>query len=99
MLELVADGTIAADGYSIERLVDPPRLVIKVVGVVAPLARPNLAIGSSEIVGVRTGLHGAPPDSALHVVVDLADPTAEAGAASVAGSRLQVRVASGAVSP
>ncbi len=99
VLELVADGAFSPEGHSVERLSDPPRLVIKVTGVTAPLARANLAVGTSEIVGVRTGLHGTPPSSALHVVVDLADPTAQADDAQIDGARLRVRVASGAVDP
>lgn len=102
VLELVADGTFPADigaGGSIERLEDPPRLLLKIAGVTEPLASPTLAVGSEEVVGVRTALHGSPPDSALHVVVDLADPTAQLSGASAEGGVLQVRIASGAVSP
>ena len=58
-----------------------------------------LAIGSEEIVGVRTALHGSPPEAVLHLVVDLADPTAQAGAAETDGNLLQVRVSSTAISP
>ena len=98
LLELETDGAVGG-GYELERLNDPPRLLLIVQGVRAPLARPNMAVGSSEVVGVRTGLHGTPPASRLHVVVDLADPTAQAGAIRVDGARIQVPIVSGAVSP
>ncbi len=99
LLELVADGAFAADAYTMERLEDPPRLLLKISGVTAPLGSPTVAVGSEEVVGVRTGLHGSPPASALHVVVDLADPTAQVTEARAAGTVLQLRVASAAISP
>ncbi len=99
LLELVADGAFATDGYTLERLEDPPRLLLKIAGVTAPLASPTVAVGSEEVVGVRTGLHGSPPATSLHVVVDLADPTAQVTAAEIRGAVLQLRVASSAISP
>lgn len=99
LLELVADGAFPSDSYGIDRLEDPPRLLLKINGVTAPLATPTMAVGSEEVVGVRTALHGTPPSSALHVVVDLADPTAQLTASEDNGSLLTLRIASSAISP
>ncbi len=99
LLQLLADGTFARGSYRIERLEDPPRLLLRISGVTAPLATPTLAVGSEEVVGVRTALHGTAPSTSLHVVVDLADPTAQAADAEVVGATLQLRISSAAISP
>ncbi len=99
VLRLLANGAFPQDSYTIERLVDPPRLLLKIAGVTAPLATPNMAVGSDEVVGIRTALHGTEPSTSLHVVVDLADPTAQVSDSESADGMLQVRIASGAISP
>lgn len=96
---LQGDGLIPPDAFKIERLEDPPRVLLRIPGVTAPLPTPTRAVGSEEVVGIRTGLHQVADGSALHVVVDLASPTAQVTSAEADGSRLQLEVSSTAIAP
>ena len=99
LLVLRGNGTITSDRVSSERLDDPPRILVKVQGIDQRLAQPTRAIGSEEVVGVRTGLHSRAGGSELHVVVDLASPTAELSSLETDGARLQLRISSTAIAP
>lgn len=99
LFTLTADGGLSQETISVQRLQDPPRVLVKIPGIGSPLEPATRAVGSEEVVGIRTGLHQVDGGSQLHLVVDLASPTAEVKRMQTDGVRLQLEVASTAIAP
>lgn len=74
VVALVADGLIPPENYSNVRVsVEPPRELIKIIGVKETFPAQTLTVNAPEVLSIRTGFHVGPPNE-LHVVIDLADP-------------------------
>jgi hypothetical protein len=71
---LWGDGAIPPEAYFQSRIGNPPRELIKLVGIARPFPTPRLAVGTDEVKQVRTGYHQKAGGNELHVVIDLADP-------------------------
>lgn len=74
-IELVADGGIDPARLRHQALSSPARLLLRISGIEEPFSRGNLAIGTPEVLRVRTGLHAEQGESTMHVVFDLASAT------------------------
>lgn len=82
-----ADVIYDALGYN------PQREQIRLVGIDLPFEHGTVAVGTSEIVQVRTGLHAAPSgESELRLVFDLAAGGFSAGDYRLSGDRLEISV-------
>lgn len=92
-LYLWTDGPLPADAVRHSHLGgSQPREIFRLVGIAVPFTAGDLAVGTGQVRGVRTGLHleVSPPE--LHVVVDLAGPGVEMTTLDDEGGRLHIRL-------
>lgn len=89
------DGAIEEWNYSTVRLGDPARELVRIEGVDRPFARPTIPVGTALVERVRLGYHPEGRIRQMHVVVDLADPTARLDRTEAAGSELRLWFAAG----
>jgi hypothetical protein len=91
VLTLWGDGPFDTDQLVVFRLdTDTPRQVVKILGVSRPFSRRNLAVGTSHVSAIRTGLHTGDAGQELHVVADLEDPAVRMRRMEPEGSQLHV---------
>ena len=91
VLTLWGDGPFDADQLVVYRLdTGTPRQVVKILGVSRPFSERNLAVGTSHVTTVRTGLHTGDAGQELHVVADLEDPEVRMRRLEPEGSQLHV---------
>ncbi len=89
---LWADAPIRPGDYELLRVESPPpREVIKVFGVSRRFAGGEIALGTPEVLRLRTGLHDRPGGQDLHIVADLAGSEVAIASAETAGNRLLIR--------
>ncbi len=71
-------GALGAGRVRSLRLDDPPRLLLRIRGIDREFPRPEIPVGTRQLLRVRVGLHREfrPPE--LFVVLDLASPTVRA---------------------
>ncbi len=89
------DGAIEEWNYSTVRLGDPARELVRIEGVARPFPRPTIPVGTALVERVRLGYHPEGRTRQMHVVVDLADPTARLDRTEAAGSELRLWIAPG----
>lgn len=87
------DGAVAADRYSHSRVTTaPPRELIRLRGLTTRFTRETIAVGGPRVSRIRTGWHRKASGNELHVVLDLASPSARVTDLAADGSRLVVTV-------
>ncbi len=91
VLTLWGDGPFDTDQLVVFRLdTGTPRQVVKILGVSRPFSRRSLAVGTSHVSAIRTGLHTGDAGQELHVVADLEDPAVRMRRMEPEGSQLHV---------
>jgi hypothetical protein len=91
VLTLWGDGPFDTDQLVVYRLdTGTPRQVVRILGVSRPFSERNLAVGTSHVSAIRTGLHTGNVGQELHVVADLEDPTVRMRRVEPEGSQLHV---------
>lgn len=91
VLTLWGDGPFDTDQLVVFRLdTGTPRQVVKILGISRPFSRRNLAVGTSHVSAIRTGLHTGDVGQELHVVADLKDPAVRMRRVEPEGSQLHV---------
>jgi hypothetical protein len=89
VVTLVADGIVRSSNYARFRIDSgSPRELVKMRGVRRPFHSASIAVGSPELVKIRTGFH-APEE--LHIVFDLASPDIEVLAIEESAASLRLR--------
>ena len=72
---LTADGAIPTGRYNYFRLEgDPPREVLRLIGVEKSFDKRNIPVGGSAVRQIRTGFHHKNGRDEIHVVIDLTGP-------------------------
>ncbi len=71
---------------------EPPREVVKLIGVTQPFAQGRLEVGTRQVRQLRIGFHDKPGADELHVVIDLASPDARVTGIQEETGRLRVRI-------
>ena len=88
---LWADGDFAKDRFRAHRVEeDPPREVVKIIGISQPFSETSLILGTDHVRRLRTALHTEVEVQELHVVADLVDPAVELSKTEVDGIQLRV---------
>lgn len=88
---LWADGRFDQDRFEALRVeADPPREVVKVIGVSEAFPEERLEIASRHVRQLRTAIHAQDDRVELHVVADLADPAVALQRTEADGSQLRV---------
>jgi hypothetical protein len=91
VLTLWGDGPFDTDQLVVFRLdTGTPRQVVKILGISRPFTERNLAVGTSHVSAIRTGLHAGDVGQELHVVADLEDPAVRMRRLEPEGSQLRV---------
>jgi len=91
VLTLWGDGPFDTDQLVVFRLdTGTPRQVVKILGVSRPFSKRTLAVGTSHVSTVRTGLHTGAAGQELHIVADLEDPEVRMRRLEPEGSQLHV---------
>ena len=91
VLTLWGDGPFDTDQLVVFRLdTGTPRQVVKILGISRPFSDRNLAVGTSHVSAIRTGLHTGAVGQELHVVADLEDPAVRMRRVEPEGSQLHV---------
>jgi hypothetical protein len=87
---LWGNGAIRSRGYVRSRLEgNPPRELIRISGIKRPAPAARLAVGSPEVLQVRTGLHAG---DELHIVLDLAGPKVTVTGVEEGENRLRIHL-------
>ena len=85
------DGPVDTDQLVVFRLdTGTPRQVVKILGISRPFTERTLAVGTSHVSAIRTGLHAGDVGQELHVVADLEDPAVRMRRLEPEGSQLRV---------
>jgi uncharacterized protein (TIGR02266 family) len=87
---LWGNGAIRARNYVRSRIEgNPPRELIRLSGIKRPAPAARLAVGTPEVLQVRTGLHAG---DELHVVLDLAGPKVTVTGVEEGENRLRIHL-------
>jgi hypothetical protein len=87
---LWGNGAIRARGYVRSRIEgNPPRELIRISGIKRPAPAARLAVGTPEVLQVRTGLHAG---DELHIVLDLAGPKVTVTGVEEGENRLRIHL-------
>ena len=87
---LWGNGAIRARSYVRSRIEgNPPRELIRVSGIKRPAPAARLAVGTPEVLQVRTGLHAG---EELHIVLDLAGPKVTVTGVEEGENRLRIHL-------
>ena len=85
------DGAIAEGSWSVERVSDPPRHLLKLLGASRPYPAETFEVGFGGIRQLRTGYHDGGAGNEQHVVIDLIDPRVLLEEAVVEGATVRLR--------
>ncbi|MES1242274.1 MAG: TIGR02266 family protein [Acidobacteriota bacterium] len=69
---LQGNGAMRPESYDQSRLGDPPREMIRLIGIARPFSPAKVPVGTGEVKQVRMGYHEKSSGNELHVVIDLA---------------------------
>ena len=91
LLILWTNGPVRRDQVELARMeTGGVRAITKIVGVERQPDQSNIAVGTSHVERIRTGLHQGPVGSVLHIVADLTDAGVYVRAVEPQGSRLEI---------
>ena len=82
------DGFLPEGAWSVERMSDPPRHLVKLIGASRPYPTQTLEVGFGGVYQLRTGYHGR---DVQHVVIDLVGPRVVLEESVVEGSSVRLR--------
>ena len=85
------DGAIAEGSWSVERISDPPRHLLKLLGASRPYPAETFDVGFGGIRQLRTGYHDTGAGNEQHVVIDLVDPRVVLEESVVEGATVRLR--------
>jgi uncharacterized protein (TIGR02266 family) len=86
---LWGNGALHSKSYTRSRIDgNPPRELIRITGIKRPFPSPRVVVGTSEVLQVRTGIHG----NELHVVLDLAGPKVTVTRVEEGENRLRIHL-------
>jgi len=71
---------------------DPPREVVKLIGIQRPFSQGRLEVSTRQVRQLRIGFHEKPGADELHVVIDLANPDTRVTGIQEETGRLRVRI-------
>ena len=85
------DGSLPEGAWSVDRMSDPPRHLLKLAGASRPYPAETFAVGFGGVRQIRTGYHDSGAGNEQHVVVDLVDPRVVLEEARVEGPSVRLR--------
>jgi hypothetical protein len=92
---LAGNGTFEMDSISQTRLDGAsPRELIRISGIMHPMPKPKMSVHTAQLKQIRSGIHGSPSGSELHVVLDLASPKVKLAKIEPEGSKLLLHLSS-----
>ncbi len=68
------DGSLPRGSWSVDRMSDPPRQRLKLVGASRPYPTETFEVGFGGVRQIRTGFHDGGAGNEQHVLIDLVDP-------------------------
>lgn len=89
---LWGNGAIRPEVYEQSRIGDPPRELIRLVGISRPYPSTKVAVGTGEVRQIRTGYHEKSAGNELHIVIDLADPAVKITGFEARENHLRIRL-------
>lgn len=89
---LWGNGAIRPEVYDQSRIGDPPRELIRLIGISRPYPATKVAVGTGEVRQIRVGYHEKSGGNELHIVIDLADPAVKVTAIEARENHLRIRL-------
>ncbi len=90
IVQIWADGGITPTNTRHLRLADPPRELIRILGVEAPYGAGMVEVGSTHVGRLRTGFHVGKGINEIHIVADLSDSSMRLQKFIINGNRLDI---------
>ena len=85
------DGSLPEGAWSVDRMNDPPRHLLKLVGPSRPYPTETFEVGFGGVRQLRTGYHDGGAGNEQHVVIDLIDPRVVLEESRVDGTTVHLR--------
>lgn len=85
------DGSLPEGSWSVVRVSDPPRHLLKLLGATRPYPTETLEVGFGGVRQLRTGFHDGGAGNEQHVVIDLVDPRVVLEETVVEGDTVRLR--------
>lgn len=85
------DGSLPEGSWSVDRMSDPPRHLLKLTGASRPYPTTTFDVGFGGVRQLRTGYHDGAAGNEQHVVIDLVDPRVVLEEALVEGPTVRLR--------
>jgi hypothetical protein len=93
VVTLEADGSLADGAIALWNLPNPPRVVVRVIGITEDYRPYTIEAGTAEVDRLRIGYHGERRPPELWVVLDVTDPAVEVVDVSIRGATAELLVA------
>jgi hypothetical protein len=85
------DGSVPDGSWSVDRISDPPRHLLKFRGASRPYPTETFDVGFGGVHRLRTGFHDGGAGNEQHVVIDLSDPRVVLEESVVEGPTVRLR--------
>ena len=85
------DGSLPDGSWSVDRMSDPPRHLLKLAGARRPYPAETFEVGFGGVRQIRTGYHDTGAGNEQHVVIDLIDPRVVLEETLVEGPSIRLR--------
>jgi type IV pilus assembly protein PilZ len=85
------DGSLPEGSWSVVRISDPPRHLLKFVGASRPYPTDTFEVGFGGVHQLRTGFHDGGAGNEQHVVIDLVDPRVVLEEVETEGATVRLR--------
>ncbi|HSN56289.1 MAG TPA: PilZ domain-containing protein [Candidatus Sulfomarinibacteraceae bacterium] len=92
VVTLEADGSLADGAIALWNLPNPPRVVVRVIGITEDYRPYTIEAGTAEVDRLRIGFHGERRPPELWVVLDVTDPAVEVVDVSIRGATAELLV-------
>ncbi len=89
---LWGNGAIRPEVYDQSRIGNPPRELVRLVGISRPCPSTKVAVGTGEVRQIRVGYHEKSGGNELHIVIDLADPAVRITGIEARDNHLRIRL-------
>lgn len=89
---LWGNGAIRPEVYDQSRIGDPPRELVRLVGISRPYPSTKVTVGTGEVRQIRAGYHEKSGGNELHIVIDLADPAVRVTGIEARENHLRIRL-------